>query len=139
MKNREEALEEIYTILYNNRVVLGLRGLQRNPTEPIEEKYLPVIFIVEDVDEIIKVLSRSAGIYPCKRRLEVILEMVADTSIDIKKLYRDVRNTLFSNGILTVGNTFIREVRTEGPTGYGLPKLLGMRLILEIVYDDDGN
>ena len=139
MLRREEGLVEIHARLVAARDTIGLKGLKRSPTTPIDEKYLPCVFIIEDTDIIMKESGRSSHGYSTKRLLEVTLEMIASKESDIKLLYRVVRSAVFEGGIIVAdNNTFIREIRTEGPTGYGLPDVLGMRLVLALSYTDDG-
>lgn len=136
---REEGLVEVYNRIKNEKDTLGLKAFKRTPTKPIDESYLPCIFMSEGLDEIIDHSSRNQTGYPCKRNLEVTLEIVTDRSTDIKQLYTDVRSVVFTGGVIVAdNNTFIREIRTEGPTGYGLPDVLGMQLVLVLVYTDDG-
>lgn len=139
MINRELGVQEIYDRLYAAVGDLGLKGLKRSPTTTVDEDFLPCIFMVEDVDEIVEHSARSSAGYPCKRMLEVTLEIIASRETDVKKLYSDVRSVVFGDGVVVADdNTFIRETRTEGPTGYGLPDVLGMRLVLILFYTDKG-
>ena len=139
MINREAGLQEIYDRIYAVKDVLGLKGFKRTPTKAIDEKFLPCIFMVEDVDEIVEHSARSSTGYPAKRLLEVTLEIVTHRDTDIKQLYRDVRSAVFGESVIVADdNTFIRETRAEGPTGYGLPDVLGMRLVLVMFYNDKG-
>ncbi len=139
MQNREDGLLELYDRIRNAREALGLRAFKRTPTKPIDENLLPCIFMIEGVDDIVDHSSRTQAGYPCKRVLEVTFEMITDRDVDIKVLYRNVRSVLFSEGVIVADdNTFIREIRTEGPTGYGLPDVLGMRLVLVLSYTDKG-
>lgn len=140
MINREAGLVQIYDRIYTQRDTLGLKAFKRTPTIAVDESFLPCIFMMEGLDEVIEHSSRNQTGYPCRRALEVALELVTDGSADIKKLYTDVRTVIFDGGVVVAdNNTFIREIRTEGPTGYGLPDVLGMRLVLALVYTDDGN
>jgi hypothetical protein len=139
MQNREAGLQTIYDRIYQSRDTLGLKGFKRSPTRPIDEKYLPCVFMIEDVDEVIEISQRNTLGYPMRRQLEVVLEIVSDSSYDIKKLYREVRSVVLAGDPVVADNTFIREIRTEGPTGYGLPNMLGMRLVLSMFYTDEGN
>lgn len=139
MERREEGLEEIYRRISDARVELGLNGFKRTPTTAVTEQYLPCIFMIEGVDEVDQYSSRTQAGYPCKRVLEVTLELITNKDVDIKQLYRDVRSVVFSGGVIVADDsTFIREIRTEGPTGYGLPDVLGMRLVLLLSYNDAG-
>lgn len=140
MQRREEGLLEVYNRILNAKDVLGLKGFKRTPTSPVTEQYLPCIFMIEGVDEVVTHSSRGSSGFPCRRALEVTLEIVTNKDVDIKKLYRDVRSVIFSEGVIVADdNTFIREIRTEGPTGYGLPDVLGMRLVLALSHNDKGN
>ncbi len=139
MINRELGLLEIYNRILAKKDVIGLKGFKRSPTAPVDEKYLPCVFMLEGVDEITEHSSRKPTGYPAKRMLEVTLEIVSDRDADVKQLYSDVRSAVFSGGVVVADDgTFIRETRTEGPTGYGLPDVLGIRLILVLFYTDKG-
>ena len=139
MLRREEGLQEIYRRIKDNKDALGLKGLKRTPTSPVDEKYLPCVFMIEDTDIILKESSRTSHGYKAQRLLEVTLEMITNKDADVKELYRNVRSSIFEGGVIVAdNNTFIREIRTEGPTGYGLPDVLGMRLVLVLSYIDDG-
>jgi len=141
MKNRELGILEIHNRILQNRVALGLNGLKRTPTRPVDEKLLPCVFVNEGRDDITRPSSRSATGYPCRRVLEVHIEIIAhESNSDIRELYREVRSTIFNGGVVVADdNTMINEIRTEGPTGYGLPDIVGISLVLGMSYNDDGN
>ncbi len=136
---RELGLEEVENRIVTAKDDLGLKGFKRTPTRPIDKKYLPCVFMSEGIDEVISHSSRNAHGYPCRRALEVTLEIATDDDQDIKALFTEVRNAVFNGGVVVAdNNTFIREIRTEGPTGYDLPDMLGIRMVLALVYTDDG-
>jgi hypothetical protein len=144
MDLREQALDEIALRISNAKDTLGLKGFRRTPTRPVDEKYIPCIFMIEGEDEIVKPSNRDSNVYPAVRELEVGIDIVAYKSeTDIKQLYRQVRAVVLRSGIIR-GNILadnkvpIWEIRTEGPTGYGLPDLIGMTLVLKMSYTDDG-
>ena len=145
MINREAGLTEIYNRLYDNRDTLGIR-FKRTPSRPATAEELPLVFMLEETDNIIEHSKRNKTGYPARRVLEVVLEIIAAKEADVKQLYLDVRRIVFTerntnppeyNPILG-DNVFINENRTEGPTGYGLPDVIGMRLVLDLVYTDNG-
>jgi hypothetical protein len=71
--------------------------------------------------------------------LEVTLEIVSGRDADIKSLYRKVRSAVFDGGVVVADdNTFIREIRTEGPVGYGLPDVTSIDFVLLLSYNDAG-
>ncbi len=137
MVNRDTALTEIYNRIAAARVTLGIVSFKRSPATPIDPAKLPCITMIEGVDEVIQVNSRGASAYPARRLMEVIIELSVSDSVDIMTLYRNTRVTLLSNPVLT-HNTFISEIRTEGPAGYDIPNVKGIRLVLALVYTDDG-
>jgi len=145
MIRREAALDEIAARVTDAKNALGLLGFRRTPTRPIDEKYLPCIFMIEGDDEITDPSARTATGYGAKRVLELNIEIVAHkSSTDIKQLYRDVRSVVLrpnerGGNVMADGSTFIVEKRTEGPIGYGLPDIIGMTLVLAMPYTDDGN
>lgn len=139
MKAREDGLDTVYQRIYDSKETLGLKGFKRSPTKPIDEQYLPCIFMIEGIDEVSTISQRGQFGYPMRRELEVVLEIVSSREYDIKQLYRDVRSVILADTPVVAENTFIREIRTEGPTGYGLPDVLGMRLVLAMFYTDKGD
>jgi len=144
--SREDALLEIYERIKADRTVLEVKTFKRTPTAPIQQADLPCIFMLEGIDKITKLSARGNTGYPAQRVLEVVIELVTTEKTDIKALYKLVRSTVFSvkgsnpkvyNSRL-VDDAFINENRTEGPIGYGLPDVLGMRLVLDLFYTDNG-
>jgi len=145
MINRELGLEEIYERIKSRRAVIGVKTFKRLPTAPIQDSDMPCIFMLEEIDNVIKQTSRGNTGYPVRRVLEVILELVTTKDVDIKAMYRRMRQAVFSiidsdpvvYNARIADNVFINENRTEGPVGYGLPDILAMRLVLDLVYTDD--
>lgn len=145
MINREDGLTEIYERLKANRIALGLTTFKRNPTSPATELDLPCILMAEGTDMVIEHSKRNKTGYPARRVLEVALEIIASKEVDIKQLFQDVRRVVFTERgsdpvkftPVVAENTFINENRTEGPTGYGLPDVIGMVLVLDLVYTDE--
>jgi hypothetical protein len=138
--NRERGLLAIFerVKIAKNSGALAVAAFKRSPTVPIAEAHLPCIFMIEGVDDIVKPSTRNPLGYPAYRDLEVTLEIISNAATDVKELYRNVRVAVFKDGAVVTNNTFIRETRTEGPTGYGLPDVLGMRLVLILSYMDEG-
>lgn len=143
MINRENGLLEIYERIKEDRTIIGLTSFKRTPTNPIQEEDMPCLFMLEGTDNIIKHSSRANTGFPVRRALEVTLELVTIKSTDIKSMYRKLRTSVFTSRTTGVFNSrvaedaFINESRTEGPTGYGLPDVLGMSLVLDLVYTDN--
>jgi len=144
MKYREMALTEIYERLKENHEALGITSFRRTPTSPVTKEMLPCIHMFEGTDNIVKHGSRNKTGYPANRVLEVPIEIITPSGVDIKSMYNGVRRALFTergsspvafNPILAP-NTFINENRTEGPTGYGLEDFISMVLVLDLVYTD---
>lgn len=148
MDKRELGLEEIFDRVKVKKDDLGVVAFHRTPTNPVNEDNMPCVIMHEGDDYIIKAASRNNHGYPATRLLEVILEVIVKDG-DARALTRQIRGVVFSeknvtpqviNPHLIPGDktTFIRESHTEGPSGYGLPGLLGMRLVLELIYIDGG-
>lgn len=148
MDKRELGLQEIFDRVSDKRIELGLQAFYRTPTDPVSDENLPCVIMHEGDDYIVKPASRSDHGYPAVRLLEVTLEVIVKDA-DAKALTRQLRSVVFSergteppviNPRLLPGDktTFLRENHTEGPTGYGLPGLLGMRLVLDLIYIDGG-
>jgi len=138
VETRELGILEIIDRLKTYKDVLGLKTFKRSPTTPISETNLPCVFLHEDIDEIIKESGRGGLGYPATRTLEVVLEIVTGGTADVRQLYLKVRAAVLKDGCRIAPNTFIKEIRTEGPTGYGLPDVLGMKLVFALTYQDEG-
>jgi hypothetical protein len=151
MIKKEEALVEIKARIKTVKVSLGLVTFVRTPTVPVDIPEMPAVFMIEGVDHINKYSSRSSIGYPAKRIAEVVVELITAEKdsdgnyVDIKSMYRTVRSAIMinANPLLKEDGSvdptvFIREARTEGPSGYGLPDVVGMRLVLELFYIDKG-
>jgi len=146
MINRELGLNEIYERIKDRRTDIGVLTFKRTPTSPIQDSDMPCIFMLEGTDNVIRQTQRNNTGYPARRVLEVILELVTTKDSDIKTMFRNMRQSVFavigSDPIMynarIVHNVSISENRTEGPVGYGLPDILAMRLVLDLVYVDDG-
>lgn len=141
MERRENGLVEIFARLYNARNTLGLKFCKRMPTKPVQPNVdtVPGIYMVEGEDSVSERNSRNPFGYPARRNLEVVLEIIAPLDSDIKALYRAVRKTVLGGSVNVADDSFIRESRTEGPAGYEVPDLQGMRMVLVLTYVDTGD
>ncbi len=104
---------------------------------PVKEHLLNLLPNIEGVDVVIKENSRNPLGYPSRRQLEVILEIIVERGVDIRALYTGIRSVVLSDATVAK-NTFVMEIRTEGPSGYGLPDVSGMNLVLALTYTDNG-
>lgn len=146
MDNREEGLVEIHERFKAKKDDIGLVAFRRNPTQPLDPNQLPVGIMLEDVDTVVKASSKTSFGYPARRVLEVNLELICNEKHhDIKSVYKEFRKAVFMDrgmfekvNVKVADNTFISENRCEGPYPYGVPNLLGMRLILNLIYTDKG-
>lgn len=148
MINRELGLVEIYERLELVHVLIGLKTFRRNPTKPLRQEHLPYLIMDEGTDVILKHGDRRNHGYPARRSLEVQFEIAASKDL-INGLFLDVRKACFAekgtfentpptfNAIVSE-HTFINENRTEGPTGIEIPDILVKRLVLDLVYTDNG-
>jgi len=138
MEFRELSIVEVERRVKDARESMGLTTCKRIPTSAITSSHCPAVLIIEGEDLVVKKASRTNSIYPARRNLELVLEIITILGYDIKKLYRDVRSVILQNPVVAE-NCFIEEIRTEGPNGYDLPDIQGMRLVLSLTYTDSGN
>ena len=148
MIKKEEALLEIKERIKSVKDSLGLVTFIRNPTVPVDKSEMPAIFMFDGVDHISKFSSICSTGYPAQGVAEIVVDLITadkidNVSVDIKLMYRTVRAAIFVNvnPVLRENGSvdpsvYFREARTEGPNGYGLPDIVGMRLILELFYTD---
>lgn len=151
MINRKTSLNELYERIKSQRTFLGLQAFKHTPTSPVRAEDLPCIFMTAEIDSITEHAGRSNTGYPVKRVLEVVIEIAVSEGTDIMALYSDTRKAVFCTrgadianfdismvNPIIAHNTFIMENRSEGPVGYGQPDAIGMRLILDLMYSDEG-
>ena len=149
MENRELGIVEIYDRLEAKKDTLGLNFCIRTPTGPIDPTMVPGLIMNEGDDVITQRANRGPTGYPAKRILEVAIELLindTDETIDLKTLFLAVKRAVFYNRdidnprieVQVANNVFINENRTEGPYGFGLPNIKGMKLVLDLIYTDNG-
>lgn len=138
MELREQSIIEVENRVKDARSILALNTCRRMPGPAISARNCPAVLIIEGEDVVVKKSNRGTSIYPARRRLELILEIVTVLGYDIKKLYRGVRSVVLQD-VVVAENCIIEEIRTEGPNGYDLPDIEGMRLVLSLLYTDLGN
>lgn len=148
MKKRIDACEEIYERIKADRVNIGLKTFKRTPTSAAKIEEMPICFMTDGVDTIIKRSSRAAS--PTRkgegntRSLEVILEIVCHVDSDILEIYKKVRAAVLADIHPLkdiIGNidssTYMYEERTEGPIGYNVPEIVAMIFVITLIYVDD--
>jgi len=139
MEKREAGIQEIIkrlNPLYNS---LKLKTIMRAPSRSIDENDIPCILVMEGDDSIFKRIQRNNLGYPCKRSLQIVVECWDyATPGDVRNIIEEARKrVLESNGVLVKGITIL-EQKMVGPYNMAIPKLLGMRIIFEMYYDDIG-
>jgi len=147
MEQRFVAMQEIKDRFYEKKNDLGLLYLKDTPSGEIDPDQTPAILLTSGTDSIGKYSNRSDHGYPAQRILEVSIEAIINSrDIDVVDFFKNVRKTAFIGrgtnpeivDIQVADGVFIRENRSEGPFGYGLPNMIGMRLVLDLLYTDNG-
>lgn len=136
MIEKENAIVEMAGWLKAAKTALGLDTVARTPSSPVDNDRFPAVFIHEGDDAIIKYSSTRTG-YPVVRRADVVFEMWAGKSVDIRALHQAIRTLLFSSR-LTTAECDIRETKTFGPFNGGIPHTRTMQLIIGLTYKDAG-
>lgn len=136
---REQALLELKARVVALKSTIGLKSFERTPSTPVDGKYLPCVYMHEGIDSVETNSSRGVFGFPRRRTLEVEFEVIVNKQeVDIKSTMRNVRSAVFgSTPALAGGKVSIQEIRTEGPTGYGLPDVAGMSLVLAMRYVEE--
>lgn len=147
MIKRVLAVAEIKKRIKNAKVALGMKTFHYNPQRGLRADELRAVCLTEGIDDIIRRSSRNPRGLPLDRLVELIIDVVdlkTDTS-NINKVCIDVREAIMQDIYPVVVDekvdhtTFLSELRIEGPFGYGLPDVEGIRLILGLNYIDTGN
>lgn len=147
MKKRVLAVAEIKKRIKDARTALGVTSFHYNPQRGLIGSDLRAVCLTEGIDDIIKRSSRDPRGFPLHRGVELIVDIVDNVTptSDICKVCIDVREVIMDtiypvtvDGVVDP-TTFLSELRIEGPFGYGIPDVEGIRLILYLNYIDPGN
>jgi len=148
---RDEGIAEIKDRLKVRKDVIGLVFFKDTPSGEIDPENTPSVLMLEGNDRIVKPSTRNNSGYPATRAAEITLECIVNSKDTSPRMFcKDVRKAIFLDkeadflttnesdiNIHVAEGVFIREDRTEGPFGYGLPNINGMRLVIDLVYDDN--
>jgi len=138
MDNKVLGLNEVETRcrpLYNT---VPLKNLLRLPDRIVDSADMPCVLIMEGDDVITKRSTGNYLGYPCSRVSNVIIECWDLSSGNVRNIKDEVlRVVLAEKGVLLQG-VLIREQKTIGPFNLGIPKILGMRIVFELSYIDNG-
>jgi len=121
--------------LYNS---LSLKGVIRLPDKSIDESDMPCVLIMEGDDKIIKYANRDFLGYPCNRSLNVIVECWDYSTGDVRNIHKEVRKAVLADKGILLSGVIIREQQTIGPFNLNIPNVLGMRIVFNMNYTDEG-
>lgn len=153
MDYRTESLNEIARRIKRDRDILDLKSFKWNSNDPINKINTPAIYMFEGRDTVKEFASKNGLGYPCKRHLEINIEIISKNDKNaktIKELFQKTRRTIFCErvdtdfgiewnpNILVAKSSFIKELRTKGPNVYEIPELVGIKLVLGLWYVDHG-
>ena len=136
MMNRDLAIEELKGRFKANASTLGLKDLKVNPSAPIDGKKLPAIYMHTGNDVVVKSGTQRWHGFPAVREAELVIEIFEKESGDISGLCSKARAIVFSEPPANLKG--IRETRSLGPTGFGLPGVLYAQIFLAMTYVDHG-
>ena len=148
MGRRQLACAEVYKRIKDSRKLIGLKSFKKLTTVRAKIEEAPICFMSYGSDNIIKRSSRTSAISRpgegSTRSLEIFLELVCPSNIDIEEICAKIRKVILADPHPiqnTDGKkdktTFLLEDRTEGPTGYGIPEVTAMILVITVIYIDE--
>jgi len=117
---------------------IPLKKVLRLPDRQIDSSDMPCILIMEGEDKINKRSSRGFLGYPLMRSLSVIVECWDHSSGNVENIKKEALEAIqFNSGVL-IDQVLIREEKTIGPFNLGVPRILGIRIVFEMSYIDNG-
>ncbi len=138
MINKKTALTAIFQSIKDARTAIGIKTFRWAAEDvTIKQEELPCVFIGVGTDSISQYGNRDYLGYPATRMAQVIIELVVADGTDIDTMIQSLRKTVLTNYKIADGS-IIRELSVVGPTGYNLPGIKGMSLILGLRYIDNG-
>jgi hypothetical protein len=145
MKYRKAASFELFNRIKAAKDFIGLKSFKVGPAEVPAHDMVPQCVMVFGEDRPIKKSARSANGFPQDRVAELFFDIIDVPSSDLETKIKEVRNKVMSDthpvkdelGNVVV-SCFISESMFVGPIPFGVPGLSAIRLVLELVYSDDG-
>lgn len=145
MDLREAGIAELIARLKARKAELGIVKFIETPSGEVDPEKVPAVLLQEGIDQIDKYSNRGKSGYPAARILEVVFECVVDSRVTSARTFcKNVRRALFLDksedviNVMLTSEVFIRETMMEGPFGYGLPNINGIKLVLNLHYTDEG-
>ena len=138
MEQRELGMEEIMRRLRPLYTSLNLKNVLRIPSRAIDEEDMPCVLVMEGDDSVSKRASTDYLGYPCKRILNVTIECWDYSNGDVKNIYEETRKAVLAEKGILLQKVIIRESMAVGPYNFGIPNVLGMRVVFEMSYSDRG-
>lgn len=138
MEQRQLGMDEIVKRcepLYNS---LNLKNLLLLPDRAVDKDDMPCILILEGDDLIDNRSGRNYLGYPCSRILNVIIECWDFSNGNIYNMYKGVREAVLVNKGILLKGVVLREDKCVGPYNLGIPNILGMRVVFNMLYKDEG-
>ncbi len=138
MKNKNTALKSIFQSIKDAKSTIGIKTFRWAADDvTIKQEELPCVFMGVGADSISQYGTRDYLGYPATRIAQVVLELVVEKGTDIDTMIQSLRKTVLTNYKIS-NDSIIRELSVVGPTGYNLPGIKGMSLILGLRYIDNG-
>ncbi|GAG26909.1 unnamed protein product, partial [marine sediment metagenome] len=86
MDYRTQSLEEIARRIKRDRLILNLQSFKWNSNNPISKINVPAIYMFEGRDTVKEFSSKNGLGYPCKRHLEINIEIVTKNDANAKSV-----------------------------------------------------
>jgi len=138
MQDKYDGIDEIYNRIKTARSTIGLRSFRwAEESTNIKGERLPCVFVGSGDDLVVKYNSRSHFGYPANRMAHVIIELVSDSSDDIKSQFDKLRQAIFTDCSVSKSG-IIRELKSSGITNYNMPNIKAITLIVGLYYIDSG-
>jgi len=149
MQRREEAIKDVADRVYKHftspdTVVYDgfqLKHFELTPIESVNASMMPCILFLEGDDVIQRRSNRTHLGYPLTRAFslmgEVWVHADEDSRAKVLAMYKEFRNSAFPISGKLEGGAAIRETQVLGPFAETHEGSIGMRITMEIIYEDN--
>ncbi len=138
MKDKYDAVNEIYTRIKNKKSIIGIETFKfAEESTDIQENKLACIFLGYGEDLIVQYSTRSYFGYPATRLAQVFVELVCKSDDDIQGKFDKLRAAIFTDCKVS-DSGIIRELKNTGITNYNMPNIKAQTLVLGLHYIDKG-
>ena len=148
MKKRSQSVDVLINRFREHQDDLGIKTLKLNPNTEIYDADMPALVLTNGIDIVLKETARNIRGIPMIRSFTLMAELIINrknTDMDLIQAVCLMRDILLEQPYpLTLDDgrpdrtTYFRELGIEGPYSYRVAYIEGVKLMIGLIYEDNG-